>query len=254
MADRFNEEFVLVGAGGVPVDAGVNPWQAFDQVVCSLDAVKPIRSRTGWSPERVSCLQRSAHSGRLSMPGWDLVVIDEAHHVAGSSEDVARHQLGRCSPRRRPDCSCCLPRRTPGSPTPSRGCSPCSTTTSFTVSPSTGQPSRPLVVRTEKRHATDNDGRPLFRPRTTILSTVPYGERTVERSLYEAVTDYVRNGYRRAQVERRPAVGFLVLLMQRLVSSSTAAILAALERRLVAVTAEASSSASSAIASANGAT
>ena len=96
----------------------------------------------------------------------------------------------------------------------------------------------PLVVRTEKRHATDNDGRPLFRPRTTILSTVPYGGRTVERSLYEAVTDYVRHGYRRAQAEHRPAVGFLVLLMQRLVSSSTAAILAALERRLIAVTAE----------------
>ena len=49
MADRFDEEFVLVGAGGVPIDAGINPWRAFDQVVCSIDAVKPIRSRAGWT-------------------------------------------------------------------------------------------------------------------------------------------------------------------------------------------------------------
>lgn len=96
----------------------------------------------------------------------------------------------------------------------------------------------PLVVRTEKRHATDMSGRALFRPRTTRLVTVPYGRRTLERSLYEAVTNYVRHGYRRARAERRPAVGFLVLLMQRLVSSSTAAIFAALERRLIAVTTE----------------
>lgn len=95
-----------------------------------------------------------------------------------------------------------------------------------------------MVVRTEKRDATDASGRALFRPRTTNLVTVPYRARVVERSLYEAVTDYVRHGYRRARAERRPAVGFLVLLMQRLVSSSTSAILAALERRLLAVTAE----------------
>src|SRR6266511_4530434 len=54
MVDRFGEEFVLVGPGGVPVDAGIDPWRVFDQVVCSLDAVKPLRTRTGWTPERIA--------------------------------------------------------------------------------------------------------------------------------------------------------------------------------------------------------
>src|SRR5437016_1976030 len=54
MADRFDEEVVLVGTGGIPLDMGVNPWRAFNQIVCSLDAVKPIRARTGWTPERVA--------------------------------------------------------------------------------------------------------------------------------------------------------------------------------------------------------
>jgi superfamily II DNA or RNA helicase len=237
MADRFNEEYVLVGAGGVPVDAGVNPWRAFDQVVCSLDAVKPIRSRAGWSPERVA-----AHNDQrvhaITGAGWDLIVIDEAHHVAGSSEDVARHRLGRLLAE-------ATPRLLLLSATPHSGKSDAFVRLLALLDDAFvhGRPIDratvgPLVVRTEKRHATDNDGRPLFRPRTTILSTVPYGGRTVERSLYEAVTDYVRHGYRRAQAERRPVMGFLVLLMQRLVSSSTAAILAALERRLIAATVE----------------
>ena len=237
MADRFKEEFVLVGAGGVPVDAGVNPWRTFDQVVCSVDAVKPMRSRAGWGPERVA-----AHNDQriraIVDAGWDLIVIDEAHHVAGSSEDVARYQLGRLLAE-------AAPRLLLLSATPHSGKSDAFARLLALLDDAFlhGRPIDrasvgPLVVRTEKRHATDNDGRPLFRPRTTILSTVPYGGRTVERSLYEAVTDYVRHGYRRAQAEHRPAVGFLVLLVQRLVSSSTTAILAALERRLIAVTAE----------------
>src|SRR5207302_4767441 len=94
------------------------------------------------------------------------------------------------------------------------------------------------VARTERRSAVNAQGTPLFQPRTTSLEVIPYRDRTLEQKLYEAVTEYVRHGYDRARRERRPAVGFLVLLMQRLVSSSTAAILAALERRLVAVTVE----------------
>jgi hypothetical protein len=35
----------------VPVDAGIDPWRAFDQVVCSLDAVKPVRALAGHQSE-----------------------------------------------------------------------------------------------------------------------------------------------------------------------------------------------------------
>ena len=53
-----------------------------------------------------------------------------------------------------------------------------------------------------------------------------------QRALYEAVTEYVRDGYNRAIKEKQTAVGFLMILMQRLITSSTAAIRTALERRL----------------------
>jgi len=237
MEERFGEQFVLVGAGGIPVDAGIDPWRTFDQVVCSLDAVKPVRARPGWSAERVARYNQRRVDAIVEA-GWDLVVIDEAHHVAGSGQEVARHQLGRRLAE-------AAPRLLLLSATPHSGKSDAMARLLGLLDSRFlhGQPLErahvaPLVVRTEKRRAVDNQGGPLFQPRSTRLVTVNYGGRHIERRLYDAVTEYVRHGYRKALSERRPAAGFLVLLMQRLVSSSTAAVLAALERRLVAVTAE----------------
>lgn len=89
------------------------------------------------------------------------------------------------------------------------------------------------IIRTEKRHAIDADGQPLFKPRFTQLLTVAWGARHHDqRTLYEAVTGYVRLGYNQARQAKQNAIGFLMILMQRLVTSSTAAIRAALERRL----------------------
>src|SRR5699024_7243050 len=92
MNQHFGEEFVLVGAGGIPVDAGINPWATFDQVVCSLDSIKPLRARQGWDPDKVRAFN-AARFEAVVTAGWDLVVIDEAHHVSGSTDDVARHRL-----------------------------------------------------------------------------------------------------------------------------------------------------------------
>ena len=50
--------------------------------------------------------------------------------------------------------------------------------------------------------------------------------------MYEAVTEYVRVGYNQALREKKSYVGFLMILMQRLVTSSTRAIRTTLARRL----------------------
>ena len=92
------------------------------------------------------------------------------------------------------------------------------------------------MARTEKRGAVDHNGEPLFQPRTTHLEQVPWGSRTDHQRLYDAVTEYVRDGYASARSAGRTATGFLMLLLQRLLASSTPAILSALERRSLAVT------------------
>ncbi len=237
MADRFDEQFVLVGPGGVPLESGVDPWRTFDQVICSLDTVKPLQARRGWSPERVAAFNdRRLHA--VAEAGWDLVVIDEAHHVAGSGEDVARHQLARRLAGAVPNVLLLTATPHSGKRDAFARLLGLLDDGFFHGRPVLRENVAPLVARTEKRRAIDRAGQPLFRPRATHLMIVPYGARAVEEDLYEAVTSYVRHGYRRSIDERRPAVGFLVLLMQRLVSSSTAAIWAALERRLAALAME----------------
>lgn len=237
MGQHFGEEFVLVGAGGVPVDAGINPWATFDQVVCSLDSIKPLRARQGWEPDRIRQFNANRFEAVVGA-GWDLVIFDEAHHVSGSTEDVARHRLAV-------DLAASAPHLLLLSATPHSGKSDAFARLLGLIDdrfvhglPLAHSNVAPLVVRSDKRQTTDHRGQPLFQPRTTRLRTVPYGGRAVERQLYDAVTEYVRHGYQRAKVEKRPAVGFLVLLMQRLASSSTAAILSALQRRHGAIVAE----------------
>lgn len=234
MADRFGEEFVRVGPEGLPVDSGVDPWRVFDQVVCSLDAVKPLRRRSGWSPEQVEA-HNAARFRALLDAGWDMVIIDEAHHVAGSSEDVARHQLAV-------ELTGVAPHVLLLSATPHSGKSDGFRRFLGLLDDRFlhGQPVArstvaPYVVRTEKRQAVDNAGRVLFQPRETSLRVAPYTDREMERELYEAVTEYVRSGWNAAKRQGRNPAAFLVLLMQRLVSSSTAAILAALEKRSAAL-------------------
>jgi SNF2 family DNA or RNA helicase len=234
MSERFGEEFVRVGPEGLPVDSGIDPWRVFDHVVCSLDAVKPLRRRAGWTPEQVDAHNAARFRG-LVHAGWDMVIIDEAHHVAGSSEEVARHRLAV-------ELAAAAPHLLLLSATPHSGKSDGFRRflglidDGFTHGrPVNRSTVTPVVARAEKRRSVDHKGRPLFQPRSTSIRIAPYSDRQLERELYEAVTEYVRNGWNAAKRDGRTAAGFLVLLMQRLVSSSTAAILAALEKRSAAL-------------------
>ncbi len=70
----------------------------------------------------------------------------------------------------------------------------------------------------------------------TRLQAVAWQSRhAAQERLYEAVTDYVRHGYNQALASKQRHIGFLMILMQRLVTSSTAAIRTTLERRLAAL-------------------
>ncbi len=242
MRTHFAEEFRAFIPSDFPAFRRLaradNVWRTCDQVVCPLDAVKPLDGRRGWSPERVAEHNRERFED-LTAAGWDLIIIDEAHRLGGSSDQVARHQLGRGLADAAP-CLLLL------SATPHQG-----KTDAFhrlmslideTAFPDPSEISservQPFVIRTEKRHAIDSEGQPLFKARHTRLEPIAYQERHAgQRALYEAVTEYAREGYNRAIRERKGHVGFLMILMQRLVTSSTRAIRVTLERRLEVLTA-----------------
>jgi len=208
--------------------ASPNPFRVFDQVVVSMDSVKPPSDGRGEAWERFE---------DLISAGWDLVIVDEAHRLGGSTDQVARYKLGRGLTEAAPYLLLL-------SATPHQG-----KTDAFhrlislldpqafpDVSSVTKERVQPYVIRTEKRHAIDAQGNPLFKPRRTQLAPVSWEDRhRDQRLLYEAVTKYVREGYNRAMREKRGYIGFLMILMQRLVASSTRAICTTLERRLEAL-------------------
>jgi superfamily II DNA or RNA helicase len=210
-----------------------NLWRTHDQVICSLDSVKPIDGRRGWSTEQVALYNRDRFED-LVAAGWDLVIIDEAHRMGGSTDQVARYKLGAALAEASPYLLLL-------SATPHQG-----KTDQFMrlmqlldreAFPDEGSVTRervrPFVIRTEKRAAITAEGQPLFKPRLTRLQPVAWASRHgAQRRLYEAVTDYVRHGYNQAMATKQRHVGFLMILMQRLVTSSTAAIRTTLERRL----------------------
>jgi len=215
-----------------------NAWQMFSQVVVPMDSVKPLDKRRGWSAAQVSEHNRERFEDLISA-GWDLVIVDEAHRLGGSTDQVARFKLGQGLAEAAPYFLML-------SATPHQG-----KTDAFhrLVSlidaqefPDIGSVTRervqPHVIRTEKRRAIDADGKPLFKPRRTQLGPVSWGEQhRNQQHLYEAVTEYVREGYNQAMREKRSYIGFLMILMQRLVVSSTSAIRTTLERRLEALAA-----------------
>jgi superfamily II DNA or RNA helicase len=210
-----------------------------DQVIVSLDSVKPMDKRRGWTAERVAEYNRSRFEDLITA-GWDLVVVDEAHRLGGSTDQVARYKLGKGLAEAAPYVLLL-------SATPHQG-----KTDAFhrlmsllddDAFPDMDSVSRervaPYVIRTEKRKAIDADGKPLFKPRRTQMAPVAWESRHhLQQLLYEAVTDYVREGYNQALREKKRHIGFLMILMQRLVVSSTRAIKTTLERRLEVLSSE----------------
>ena len=201
-----------------------------------MDSVKPLERRHEWSPERVAEYNRDRVEA-LADAGWDLIVVDEAHRLAGSTEQVARYKLGRALAEAAPHLLLLTA-------TPHQGKSDAfrrlvSMVDKYVLPDSvdiSSERMREIVIRTEKRRAMDSDGKPLFKPRRTRLRAISWTERhAAQRTLYEAVTEYAREGYNRAMLEKKRHVGFLMVLLQRLVTSSTRAIRTALERRLEAL-------------------
>jgi superfamily II DNA or RNA helicase len=240
MRTHFDEDFRILTPGNfgsvrqmTGLGQEANIWQLHDQVVCSVDSVKPVEGRRGWTRDQTARHNRERFEDLVSA-GWDLVIIDEAHRLGGSSEQVSRYQLGEGLAQASPYLLLLSATPHSGKTDSFRRLLSFLDSDAFPDDSAIRQDRvAPYVIRTEKRHAIATEGKPLFKPREVRLLPVEWGgDQAEHKALYEAVTEYVRDGYNQALREKQTAVGFLMILMQRLVSSSTRAIRTALERRL----------------------
>ncbi len=243
MKDHFNEVFHLYDSelitsltrtfANINADQEFNFWQQHNQIIVSTDSLKPLDRRQGWSVERVDEYNKYRMEAVLNA-NFDLVIIDEVHKMGGSTQLVSRFQLAQAL------CNT-VPNALLLSATPHRGKSDHFRRVLQLIDPEAfageGMPTiaeiEPYVIRTEKRLAVDYEGNKLFNERQTIrlnveLDTIFHWK---QLALYEAVTEYVRKGFNSAKKSKNSAKGLIMVLFQRLASSSTAAILSAMTNR-----------------------
>ncbi len=91
MHDKFHEKFNVI----LPSDYDTirritdneDVYGQYDQVISPMDSIKPIERHARWTDERVEKYNEERISSIINS-GWDLIVIDEAHRVAGSTGEV----------------------------------------------------------------------------------------------------------------------------------------------------------------------
>lgn len=242
MQQKFSERFHLLipsdfDAIRKVIDAD-NVYGEFDQVVTPMDSIKPLEERSGWSMERIKAYNDERVNAVMN-GSWDLVIIDEAHRVAGSSSDVARYKLGRLLAQASPYLLLLTATPHNGKSEPFLRLMRLLDRKAFPDERSVVRSQvAPYLIRTEKREAIDNQGRPLFKNRYTHLVHIYWDDRhSLQEELYERVSDYVSRTYNQAirSRSRNMCLIFLLIIMQRMVTSSTAAVRQSLERRLAAL-------------------
>lgn len=244
LKEHFKEQFYIYESdfiagmaktfAGFEAEEELNFWKQHNQIIVSLDALKPITQRAGWSQEKIDEYNKYRIESVVSAD-FDMIIIDEAHRMGGSTSQVSRYQMAETI------CNA-VPNVLLLSATPHRGKSDHFRRVLQLIDADAfvgdGMPSikdiEPFVMRSEKRYAVDYDGKKLFQPRTTIRLDVPLDDtlHKLQKALYAHVTDYVRYCFGRAKKGNRNATGLVMVMMQKLASSSTAAILGAMKTRL----------------------
>ena len=250
LKQHFNESFHIydseyIGAlartfSKLEAENEINIWKTHNQLIVSMDALKPLESRQNWSKEQVEEYNRYRIRSVIEAD-FDLVIIDECHKVGGGSTLVGRFQMAQIL------CNA-IPNVLLLSATPHRGKSDHFRRILGLLDADAfageGMPSipelEPYVVRTDKRQSIDYEGKALFNTRVTERVVVQYDPQRHARqeALYEDLTEYVVNGFNLASTTKNTSYGFVMILFQRMLSSSTQAILDAMEKRAGRLTSE----------------
>ncbi|MFI5457785.1 MAG: DEAD/DEAH box helicase, partial [Isosphaerales bacterium] len=223
LQDKFGETFTVVNRGTVGAAYARNVWDDNPQCITSIDFVA--------RQDDILNLMRDVR--------WDLCVVDEAHKMAAyrygqKVNKTQRYEFGEFL-RDRTDHFLFL------TGTPHKG-DPDNFAlllqlldkdlyvTGDILAEASAQDENRIMIRRLKEDMKRFDGSPCFPPRK--VQTLPYKLTPEELALYEAVTDYVRNNFQRAEAAENRNVGLALTVLQRRLASSMAAIRLSLGRRL----------------------
>ncbi len=223
LQDKFGETFTVVNRGTVGAAYGRNIWDDKAQCITSIDFVA--------RQDDILNLLRDVR--------WDLCIVDEAHKMAAyrygqKVNKTQRYEFGEFL-RDRTDHFLFL------TATPHKGDADNFAlllqlldrdlyVTGDILAEASAHGENRIMIRRLKEDMKKFDGSPCFPPRK--VQTLAYELTPDELALYEAVTDYVRNNFQRAEAAENRNVGLALTVLQRRLASSMAAIRLSLERRL----------------------
>lgn len=238
---KFNENFYVMNKSSSEALENLygekgNIWFEHNQVITSIDFLKPKKITDNLSTKELK--RREKHNQRIFddciKANWDVVIIDEAHKLTKdyTGEITSRYKLGEALSKVSPIFLLL-------SATPHKGkpyifknlLQLLDEYMFFSVDDLIPENVRKVTVRNKKRASVDLEGDRLFKQRITEVCPIDRSF-TVEEELYNAVTEYVTEYYNYAVKEGNKGLIFLLIMYQRIVSSSTKAILSSLEKRL----------------------
>lgn len=243
LLSKFNEHFVIYTKDYIRTlkqsyGEETNVWKLHDKIIASIDSIKPWKIDDDLDPQERK--RREWHNKHIfediTTAGFDMVIIDEAHKLSkhGDGHESARFKLGE-------KLSEAIPILLLLTATPHQGdehlflnllrlIDPILFTSRQSLTPSLVQE---VTIRNKKRAAVDFEGNRLFKHRITSLIEInrKVPENAEEIDLYQYVTEYTSKYYNLAQRTNNQIMMLLVMLYQRMVSSSSFALLEAMKRR-----------------------
>jgi superfamily II DNA or RNA helicase len=244
LLNKFNENFVVYTKNYIRMlkqsyGEETNVWQIHDKIIASIDSIKLQKISDNLSKEEKK--KREWHNKHvfehLTEAGFDMVIIDEAHKLSKYEDgyETARYKLGQYLGEN-------VPILLLLTATPHQGKSDLFLNLLKLIDPvlftsySSLKPElvKEVSVRNKKRAVVDFDGKRIFKNRITSLIEI---SRDIEKNkkeieLYEKITTYTHTYYNIAIKKGQKAYILLLMLYQRIASSSSFAILSAMQRRL----------------------
>lgn len=225
---RFRRKFMAFKSDNV------NLLDSFDQLVASIDTLKLAKFK--------AALETS--------PPWDLVIFDEAHHLATTSS-VLTHKLAQSIFENKKARNVLFLSATPHSGNNEHFFNMLRLLRKDLFPP--GQKKgfdyphvslKQVMIRNRKSEVTDVHGQKIFKG-IGGAKIIPFAPTREEIDFYEELQTYLKTGYKAADRfqkekdgQKASAVGFLMSTFGKLASSSRAAIESALENRLSALRGE----------------
>jgi SNF2 family DNA or RNA helicase len=221
MKERFQENFIVVDREVMNASWGQNIFNEYNQIIVSMDFAK-----------------QDDVMFALKDTSWDLCIVDEAHKMSAYKygQKINKTQRYNFGELLSPLTNYLLFLTA----TPHRGdpenfrllldlLNPGFFADIEMLAESIQNKDNPLYLKRLKEDLKDFENAPIFPPRQ--VETVKFYLSQDEKSLYNAVTEYVEKHFNKALEKEKRNVAFALTILQRRLASSVRAVRKSLERR-----------------------